>query len=222
MNADPASEEPADEDPAGRNPVNAGGISALRDAAAAVAAGLDTAAMQAAADILAQCRATRGVVLTAGYGGSSSTASHFAADLVKFTRSPHRPHLRAVALLDNIACHTAWTNDDDPGLALAHLAEPWLPSGPGARDAVVLFSVHGGARDGSVSRGLVELALHARKHEAAVIAVTGFDGGATAELCDVHINVPLDREPIATPGIESVHLLVAHALCLALTDGGSR
>ncbi|MFD3976815.1 SIS domain-containing protein [Streptomyces cyaneofuscatus] len=202
--------------------MNLAGITALRDAAATVTADLDTDALTAAAGVLADCRATRGVVLTAGIGGSSSTASHFAADLTKFTRTPHEPHLRAVALLDNIACHTAWTNDDDPGLALAHLAEPWLPSHPGARDAVVLFSVHGGARDGSVSRGLVELAAFARKQGAAVIAVTGFDGGATSDLADVHINVPLDREPLATPGIESVHLLVAHALCLALTDGEKR
>ncbi len=197
-------------------------ITALRDAVAAVTADLDTAALDAAVRVLAACRATGGVVLSAGLGGSSSTASHFAADLTKFTRSPRQPHLRSVALLDNIACHTAWTNDDDPGLALAHLAEPWLPSHPDAQDAVVLFSVHGGARDGSVSRGLVELAAYAHKQGAMVIAVTGFDGGATSDLADVHINVPLRREPLATPGIESVHLLVAHALCLALTDGGSR
>lgn len=197
-------------------------ITALRDTAAAVTADLDVAALNAAAQILAECRATRGVVLSAGIGGSSSTASHFAADLTKFTRSPSRPHIRSIALLDNIACHTAWANDDDPGLALAHLAEPWLPSHPDTQDAVVLFSVHGGARDGTVSRGLVELAAYARKQGASVIAVTGFDGGATSDLADVHINVPLFNEPLATPGVESVHLLVAHALCLALTDGEDR
>ncbi|MEU3860081.1 SIS domain-containing protein [Streptomyces sp. NPDC028722] len=199
-----------------------GSLAALRDAVADAAASLNIDVLAAAARVLAECRNSRGVVLTAGYGGSSSTASHFAADLAKFTRTPGLPHLRSVALLDNIACHTAWTNDDDPGLALAHLAEPWLPSQPGARDAVVLFSVHGGARDGSVSKGLVGLAEHARKHGAAVIAVTGFDGGAIGELSDVHVNVPMDAEPLATPGVESLHLLVAHALCLALTDGGSR
>ena len=121
-----------------------------------------------------------------------------------------------MALLDNVTCHTAWTNDENPALALAHLAEPWLPSPAGAQDAIVLFSVHGGSRDRSVSGNLVELALFAREQGASVIALTGFDGGEIGRLSDVHVNFPLDREPLATPGIESVHLLAAHALCLAL------
>lgn len=189
-------------------------IEALRDEALTAMASLDVGALSEAARLLAGCRASRGIVLTAGNGGSSSTASHFAADLTKFTRVPGQPHLRSVALLDNVACHTAWTNDDDPTLALVHLAEPWLPSPAGAQDAVVLFSVHGGSR--SVSSNLAELARFAREQGARVIALTGFDGGELARLSDVHVNFPLNREPLATPGIESVHLLAAHALCLAL------
>jgi D-sedoheptulose 7-phosphate isomerase len=194
-------------------------MTVLRDTAAQAIAGLEPGPLAAAAGLLAETRRTRGVVLTAGNGGSSSTASHFAADLTKFTRTPGLPHIRSLALADNIACHTAWTNDDDPASAMAHLAEPWLPSHPEARDCVVIFSVHGGSRDGSVSNNLVELAVHARKQGASVIAVTGFDGGALADLSDAHINVPLDAEPLATPGVESIHLLVAHALCLALAEG---
>ncbi|MBB5868329.1 D-sedoheptulose 7-phosphate isomerase [Allocatelliglobosispora scoriae] len=195
--------------------MNTTGITALRDSAAAVVRDLDMDAISAAAEVLAEVRLSQGIVLTAGNGGSSSTASHFAADLVKYTRSPQQPHFRALSLTDNIACHTAWTNDADPALAMAYLAEPWLPTG--AKDAAVLFSVHGGARDGSVSTNLVELARFVHKTGGKVIAVTGFDGGAIGDISDVHINVPLDREPVATPGVESVHLLVAHALCLLLS-----
>jgi D-sedoheptulose 7-phosphate isomerase len=193
-------------------------VQALSDAALTVMRGLDLAAVQAAVTLLADVRCTRGVVLVAGNGGSSSTASHFAADLTKYTRLPARPHLRAISLTDNVPCHSAWANDDSPGLALAHLAEPWLPSGPDVVDAVVIFSVHGGARDGSVSNNLVELARFARIADARVLAITGFDGGAVGDLSDVHINVPLGEEPLATPGVESIHLLIAHGLCLALSD----
>ena len=193
-------------------------IDALRGSTLAAVRDLDPDAVAVAVNVLADVRLARGVVLTGGNGGSDSTASHFAADLAKYTRSAQRPHFRAISLTDNVPCHSAWTNDDAPALALVHMAEPWLP-GPGhAHNAVVLFSVHGGARDGSVSGNLIELARFARAAGAAVIAVTGFDGGALGDVSDVHINVPMDREPLATPGIESVHLLIAHALCLALSD----
>ncbi|MFB7496511.1 SIS domain-containing protein [Streptomyces sp. NPDC056161] len=189
----------------------------LRDQALDLVNGLDLDAVRGACALLDEVRNRHGVVLTAGNGGSSSTASHFAADLAKFTRQPRQPSFRALSLTDNVACHTAWTNDDDPSLALRHLAEPWLPSGPDTRDAVVLFSVHGGSLDGDVSNNLVELARHARERGAFVIGVTGFDGGALAALSDVHINTPLFEEPYATPAVESVHVLLAHAICLELS-----
>jgi len=198
--------------------MNVANMTALRRSVTSAVESLSDAPLTAAVEILARVRRSGGIVLTAGNGGSSSTASHFAADLVKYTRASGERHFRALALADNIACHTAWANDDVPSLALAHLAEPWLPSAPDAADAVVVFSVHGGARDGSVSDNLSHLAALARKSGASVIAVTGFDGGAVGDLSDVHLNVNLRHEPLATPGVESVHLLIAHALCLALSD----
>lgn len=174
-----------------------------------------------AAEVLHQVRVRNGVVLVAGNGGSSSTAAHFAADLTKFTRRTGWSHLRTVSLTNDVSCLTAWTNDEDPALALAHLAEPWLQGEyPVGTNAVVLFSVHGGSRDGLVSSNLVELASLARSHGTAVIAVTGFDGGALGDLADVHVNVEMDVEPYATPGVESLHLLVAHAICLAMRTTG--
>ena len=194
-------------------------ITELHAAAQAAADQVDLSRVSAAVDLLCRVRQSHGVVLAAGNGGSSSTASHFAADLTKFTLVHGRPHLRCVALADNIACHTAWTNDDDPARSAMHLAEPWLqPDGTDRRHAVVLFSVHGGTRDGLVSNNLVELARHAQWTGAWVIALTGFDGGVLGELADVHLNVPMSREPLATPGVESIHLLLAHALCLGVRE----
>lgn len=179
---------------------------------------LDEKEIARAAEILEEVRDTGGTVVVAGNGGSTATATHFAADLVKFTRTPGVRHFRALCLTDNIAGHTAWLNDDEPALAMAHLAEPWVPSGHGRRDAAVLFSVHGGSRDGAVSNNLVELARYVRANGGGVIAVTGFDGGALGELADIHINLPVSDEPLATPTVESVHVTIAHALCLALAD----
>ena len=192
-------------------------ITALHNRMARAVELLDLEATARAATVLDGVRSSRGIVLAAGNGGSASTASHFAADLVKFTRAPDLPHIRALALTESVPCHTAWTNDDDPRLALAHLAEPWLPSAEGCQDAAVIFSVHGGDRSGSVSNNLVELAAYVQKNGGAVVAVTGFDGGALGELADVHIGLPVFDEPFATPAVESAHLVIAHALCLSLS-----
>jgi D-sedoheptulose 7-phosphate isomerase len=52
-----------------------------------------------------------------------------------------------------------------------------------------------------------------------VIAFTGFDGGRLGALADININVPAAEEPIATPLIESLHLVAHQAICLALRTG---
>src|SRR6266516_909194 len=48
----------------------------------------------------------------AGNGGSASTATHFACDLVKATIAPGRPRVRAFALADNVPLLSALTNDE--------------------------------------------------------------------------------------------------------------
>lgn len=68
-----------------------------------------------------------------------------------------------------------------------------------------------------MSSNLVDACRLARSAGASVVAVTGFDGGM-GEAANVHINVPFDQEPAATPVVESIHVLVHHALCMALRE----
>ncbi|MEK7137539.1 MAG: SIS domain-containing protein, partial [Patescibacteria group bacterium] len=46
-----------------------------------------------------------------GNGGSASTATHFAADLVQCTLSPHKRRVKAVSLFDNVPLTSALVND---------------------------------------------------------------------------------------------------------------
>ena len=50
-------------------------------------------------------------IITCGNGGSASTATHFACDLAKWTVTEGQARLRALALTDNVALMTAWSND---------------------------------------------------------------------------------------------------------------
>ena len=63
-----------------------------------------------AADRLMECNRRGGHIFIAGNGGSAATASHFACDLAKGTRTPGAPAFRAIALTDNVPLLTAWGN----------------------------------------------------------------------------------------------------------------
>ena len=148
----------------------------------------------------------------AGNGGSASTATHFACDLVKATISPGRPRLRAFALADNIPLVSALTNDD--GWEAIYLEQ--LRSFFRAGDAVVGISVHGGSgrdRAGAWSQNLLRALEFAKQNGGVAIGLAGFDGGAMKDICDYCIVVPYDT----TPHVESYHVAIHHliAFCLA-------
>ncbi len=186
----------------------------LVNRAAEMVGRLDQAVLAAAADALFSSWSAAGVVLACGNGGSASTASHFAADVAKLTIVPGAQRVRAVCLSDNETAVTAWANDNGFTATYAEQAAAWLEP----TSTMVAFSVHGGARDQSVSANVGRACLLARDAGAAVIGITGFDGGIVGELATVHINVAVDDEPVATPLIESVHVLIHHALCLELRE----
>ena len=184
----------------------------LLRAAAGLVGDLRGDEIEAAADVLFASWEAGGVVLSCGNGGSASTASHFAADLGKLTIVGDATRFKTVCLDDNASGVTAWSNDAGFASVYAEQAAAWLD--PTA--TVVAFSVHGGALDGSVSSNLSRVCEAAIRCGSSVIAVTGFDGGFLGRNSTVHVNVPTPQEPLATPLVESLHVLVQHALCLSV------
>ncbi|MCP3801918.1 SIS domain-containing protein [Allokutzneria sp. A3M-2-11 16] len=168
--------------------------------------------IERATELLFRSWQSGGVVLSCGNGGSASTASHFAADLAKLTIIPGHKRIRTLCLNDNASAFSAWTNDEGFHTVYEEQARPWLDENA----TLIAFSVHGGSRDQAVSANLPAVARLAQEHGASVIAVTGFDGGATGDIADVHINIPHASEPVATPLVESLHVLVHHALCVGV------
>ena len=182
--------------------------------AAHITAGLDREEIGKAADLLFATWQAGSYVLSCGNGGSASTASHFSADVAKLTIVPGRQRVKSLCLNDNVSALTAWTNDNGFASVFAEQAAPWFDR----HATLVAFSVHGGSPDRSVSSNVADVCALARDKGAAVIGVTGFDGGLLASTATVHLNVPVRIEPVATPLIESLHLLIQHALCLALRE----
>ncbi len=173
--------------------------------------------IQQAVDILYDCWCKGGTVFTAGNGGSASTATHLACDLAKASIVPGRPRLKAMALVDNVALVSAWTNDNGFASVFAEQLEPWLKP----EDVLVALSVHGGAGEGDAgpwSQNLPAAVALASRRGARVIGLSGFGGGLLQDQADVCVVVPIDREPLGTPLVESLHVAVHHLLCIALRE----
>jgi D-sedoheptulose 7-phosphate isomerase len=152
-------------------------------------------------------------VFAMGNGGSASTATHFAADLAKFTWVEGRPRFKSFSLCDNPAYISALTNDNGFDSIFAEQLEPLLEAG----DVVVGISVHGGkGRDkaGAWSQNLLRAVALAKERGARVLGMAGFDGGALKELADACIVVPAR----STPHVEGMHVVYHHLVVARLRD----
>ncbi len=169
---------------------------------------LPKADIDAAIDVLFDAWSNGGTVFIAGNGGSSSTASHFACDLAKWTMADGKPRFRVMALTDNMPLFSALMNDEGTASVYSEQLEPFVKAG----DVLILISVHGGSgtgNAGSWSQNLLRALQVAQDKGARVIGFSGFDGGALREMADVCITIPVD----STPQVESFHLALEHLMC---------
>lgn len=152
-------------------------------------------------------------VFVIGNGGSSSTATHFAADLNKYVSSeaPHR--FRAFALVDNIPLVSALTNDDGWSEVYSYQLEAFMKEG----DVLVGISVHGGSgsdKAGPWSQNLLKAVKVAKEKKGKVVGLIGFDGGMLRKLADASIVVPTN----STPQVEGFHLVLTHLIAARLKE----
>jgi D-sedoheptulose 7-phosphate isomerase len=174
--------------------------------AASVLAGLDTAAIEKMATLLAELRARQGRLFFLGVGGSAANCSHAVNDFRKIAG------IEAYTPVDNVSELTARTNDEGWETVFAN----WLEgSHLAARDMICVFSVGGGSLEPSISPNLVRALQLARKVGATIIGVVGRDGGYTAQVADACVIVPTVNAATVTPHAEAFqsvvwHLLVSH------------
>jgi D-sedoheptulose 7-phosphate isomerase len=155
--------------------------------------------------ILYEAWASERTIYLCGNGGSSSTASHFACDLVKLG-------IKAQCLNDNPAILTMLTNDN----GFDNLYTEQL-KGIRQGDVLVCFSVHGGAgkdQAGKWSQNLLKAIEYAKSKGAKTIGFVGFDGGAMKDLVDASLLISFN----STPQVESWHLHIAHIITYMLSQ----
>jgi D-sedoheptulose 7-phosphate isomerase len=153
-------------------------------------------------DLLADARQQERTIFVFGNGGSASTASHFACDLVKNTVREGLPPLKAIALNDNLPGLTAYANDEGYETVFAQPLR--VLAAPG--DVAVAISCSGNSPN--VLRALET----ARAMELSTVGITGFRGGKLVDLAALSIVVPCDDMRV----IEDAHLAICHAVHDAL------
>ncbi len=176
-----------------------------RDSVTALLSQVNLERIEAAALILRNARASGATVYVAGNGGSATTASHMATDLM-FGRGLPEPGLRVFGLVDNQAVITATGNDVSFDEVFARQVRRLARPG----DVLILVSASGN------SLNVVRAAEEAQLLSVAVIGLTGFDGGQLANLSDISIHVPSKMG--AYGPVEDVHLIVNHMLVAALAE----
>ena len=154
------------------------------------------------AEVLLDCQKRNSTVFLLGNGGSAATASHFACDLAKGTRTNNVPAFRVITLNENVPLMTAWANDTNYERIFAEQISALVRP----NDVVILISVSGN------SPNILAAAVAARQADAIVVALTGQSGGSLASLADLLVCVPTQ----SIEQVEDAHLIIAHSLCVVL------
>ena len=139
-----------------------------------------------------------------GNGGSSSTASHLPADLQKNILLHGDRVWECLSLCDSVPLLTAWSNDTSYSNSFSGQVKVWMRPG----DLLVAISGSGN------SENIVQAALVAQENGAAVIGISGFDGGRLSKIADHSIVVPVHNMQV----VEDVHMVIGHSLYLGLKE----
>jgi len=149
------------------------------------------------AQLLQDVRDRGGTVFVFGNGGSATTASHFACDLLKGTVRKGEPSFRVMTLHD-LATFTAYGNDSGYESVFA---EPLKSLGrPG--DIAIGVSCSGN------SENVLQAMDIAHKLNMQTVGLTGFQGGKLKNKVDLCIIIPSED----MQHIEDAHHIIFHAI----------
>jgi D-sedoheptulose 7-phosphate isomerase len=162
------------------------------------------APIAAAAERMVQCLKLDGKILVCGNGGSAADAQHFSSELLNRFEM-ERPGLAAIALTTDSSTLTSIANDYD----YTQVFSKQVRALGHKQDLLLAISTSG------QSKSVIMAVNAAHESGLGVIALTGKNGGALAEILaphDIHICVPAQ----STARIQEVHLLTLHCLCDAI------
>jgi D-sedoheptulose 7-phosphate isomerase len=157
-----------------------------------------------AISILAEARDQDRTIFTCGNGGSASTASHFATDLVKGASYKRDKRFRILSLVDSLPTLTAYSNDVNYECVFVQQLQNFAKPGD------VVIAISGSGNSPNVLRAIE----YANSIGCRTIALTGRDGGQLGPLAQLNIQVAHQH----MGRIEDGHVIVMHMICYYFMD----
>ena len=137
-------------------------------------------------------------ILFFGNGGSAADAQHIAAELTGRYKS-ERKGLPGIALTTDTSALTAIGNDYGYDRVFDRQVESLANEG----DLLIGISTSGN------SKNVINAFITGLEMGCKTLGLSGRDGGAMNDLCDINLVVPSED----TPRIQEMHILFGHTIC---------
>jgi D-sedoheptulose 7-phosphate isomerase len=165
---------------------------------------IDLEKVGTAIDILTQARQEGRRIFVCGNGGSASTASHFACDMVKGASYRRDRRFRIMALTDSLPTITAYANDVGYECVFVEQLQNFAEPGD------VVLAISGSGNSPNVLRAVE----YANSIGCRTIALSGRDGGKLGPMAQLNIQASHPH----MGRIEDVHTIVTHMIAYYFMD----
>ena len=159
---------------------------------------IDNTKVQTAIDWFKDVRDAGRHIFVCGNGGSASTASHFACDMVKGASFQREQRFRIMALTDSLPTMTAYSNDVSYECVFVEQLKNFAQPGD------IVMAISGSGNSPNVLRAVE----YGNSIGCKTLALTGRDGGKLGPLAQLNIQVPVPH----MGRIEDAHMIVCHMI----------
>lgn len=156
--------------------------------------------LEAIEQIITLLNSTKGVIYIIGNGGSAATASHMANDLGVGLKRRNIRSFKVESLCDNIPVCSALAND----VGYKNIFSMQLKDRIQKDDILIAISCSGN------SKNIIKAVKYAKKENATIIGLTGFDGGKLQQLSDINFHVATKNGEYGI--VEDAHSIVNHII----------
>jgi D-sedoheptulose 7-phosphate isomerase len=159
---------------------------------------IDLAKVNQVIELFREARDAGRRIFVCGNGGSASTASHFACDIVKGASYQRDRRFRIMALTDQLPTLTAYANDVGYDCVFCEQLKNFAEPGD------ILMAISGSGN----SPNVIEAMKYANRIGCRTIALTGRDGGRLGPLAGINLQIPVPH----MGRIEDAHMIVCHMI----------